>query len=393
MTLLIFNPMDDFHCNYLIYHLKKRNISFIELGPFHLNEYSFCDNKLIYNDIVIENVHSIYIRSNMIFTPEAIDHTYLDTYNEQMKFKSRVENLRSWLQMMQHHSVRMINPPGDHSKYLQLYKLIQAGLPIPKTCITNSVNQIDKFKQAIGRIVYKPLMGGYYCRELSDDHLHDWKEAKLDEPAIFQEFIEGTDIRVYVLNGEILSAHEIHKQAQGAIVDYRMDPAFSSGESHYELIDLPSEIQSHCIKAAEILGLAFTGIDLKRTSSGEYYLLECNSMPMYLDLEIKNDVNITNRLIDYLTENTDEETVLHFKESFYPSHSSEPISKKDLFDYRRVYEEFYHQKQQKNKTVILPIMRDQIPILKEYKDSVNEDSCVVLSVDDEGNGTIIDILS
>ena len=198
MTLLIFNPMNDFHCNYLIHFLKKRNNSFIELGPFHLNEYSFCDNKLIYNDMVIENVDSIYIRSQMIFTPEALEHTYLDTYQEQMKFKSRLENLSSWLQIMKHQGVRMINPPEDHSKYLQLYKLIQEGIPMPQTCITNSGNQIERFKQATGRIVYKPLIGGYYCRELSDDTIHEWKATKLDEPAIFQEFIEGVDIRVYV---------------------------------------------------------------------------------------------------------------------------------------------------------------------------------------------------
>ncbi|MBY0596508.1 ATP-grasp domain-containing protein [Bacillus bingmayongensis] len=389
MSLLIVNPMDDFHCNYLMYKLKKRNISFTELGPVHSNEYSFIDNKLIYNGKVIDidNVRSIFIRSNMIFTPQLVNTPYIDTYNEQMQFKSQIENLRSWLQIMQLNGVRMINPPADHSKYFQLYKLIHAGLPIPKTCITNSYKRLEEFIKSTDRIVYKPLVGGYYCREVNGDELLKMKSLNL-EPVIFQEYIEGKDIRVYTLDGEILSAHEIQRESNKSTIDYRTDPMFSKGKLNYKMIHLPSSIENVCLEAAKILGLEFSGIDLKLNNKGEFYLLECNSMPMYLDLELKNHIKITDYIINFLNANIVENFEPSFEEA---THEQTEINKKSLFDYKSVYEDFYKYKSEKQKIVILPINREQKNTLKDHKINHDEEDYVILSINGKNNAKIIDL--
>lgn len=387
MTLLIVNPMDDFHCNYLMYKLKKRNISFIELGPVDSNEYSFSDNKLIYNGKVIDHVHSIFIRSNMIFTPQSVHTSYIDTYNEQMQLKSQIENLRCWLQIMQLNGVRMINPPADHSKYFQLYKMIHAGLPIPKTCITNSYERLEEFIKSTGRIVYKPLVGGYYCREMNGNELLKMQSLSL-EPIIFQEYIEGKDIRVYVLDGKILSAHEIQKESDKSTIDYRTDPMFSKGKLNYKMVNLPSSIENICLEAVKILGLEFSGIDLKLNNRGEFYLLECNSMPMYLDLELKNHIKITDYIIDFLNENAVENSKPSFEEA---THEQTEIHRNSLFDYKSVYQDFYKRKMEKYKTVILPISREQKNKLKNYKINNNEENYVILSVDGKNTVKIIDL--
>jgi glutathione synthase/RimK-type ligase-like ATP-grasp enzyme len=377
MSILIFNPMNDFHCDYLIYKLKKRNISFIELGPVHSNEYTFRNNTLIYNGKIIDNVQAIYVRSNMIFKPQTLETSYLDTYNEQIQFKSQVENLFSWLKIMNLNGVRILNPPIDNSKYLQLYKLINKGLPIPSTCITNSYNELIQFIESTGSIVCKPLMGGYYCRKVDEDYLKNIKYS-CHEPVIYQEYIEGLDVRVYVLNGEVLSAHELEKQTTNLSIDYRVDPSFSNGKINYNIIDLPPNIKNVCIEATKILGLEFAGIDLKLNNQGDYYLLECNSMPVYLDLEFKNGVKITDHIIDYLNYHSINQNV-SFEEVSYNKKNNNS-NKKSLFDYKKIYEKFYHQSNGKN-LVILPVNSEQQKMIKNYNENIIEEGCVIVSVD------------
>lgn len=387
MTLLIFNPMNDFHCNFLIHKLKKRNIPFVELGSFHCNEYSFRDNQLIYNGKVIENVSSIFIRGNMLFTPTDIDISYLDTYNQYISFKSQIENLRCWLNIMKLKGVRMINPPEDNSKYLQLFKLINADFPIPKTCITNSCKELEIFMESVGEtLVYKPLTGGYFCRKLNKDDLLKMKYSIFKEPIIFQEFIEGKDIRVYVLNDKVISAHEIQNNLKQSI-DYRTDPLFQNGHLNYKMINLPSKIQDLCINAAQMLGLEFSGLDFKLDNKGDFYLLECNSMPMYLDLEFKNGIKITDHIIDFLNYDYIEKENTTFKEAVYIDNKED---KEDIFDYKTIYEDFYNQQRQSNQLIILPVNEEQKNELKKYKKGINEESCIILSIDEKNNTKIID---
>lgn len=391
MSLLIFNPVNDFHCNYLIYKLKKRHIPFIELGSLHCNEYSFRDNQLIYNGKLIENVSSIYIRGNMLFTPTNLDAPYLDTYNEYISFKSQIENLRCWLKIMELNGVRMINPPEENAKYLQLYKLMNANLPIPKTCITNSYRELEIFMKSVGEtLVYKPLTGGYFCRKFSKEDLLNMEASIFKEPVIFQEFIEGKDIRVYVLNGKVISAHEIQSNIKKSTVDYRTDPLFQNGHLNYKNINLPSKIQSLCIEAVKILGLEFSGLDFKLTSRGDFYLLECNSMPMYLDLEIKNGIKITDYIIDFLNYNHIEKEDTTFREAIYTNAKENPRDKENIFDYKKIYEDFYNQQRQKQQLVILPINKYQKKELRKYKRDINEEDGIIISIDHENNIKIID---
>ncbi|MFD0770746.1 RimK family alpha-L-glutamate ligase, partial [Bacillus sp. CGMCC 1.60114] len=262
-----------------------------------------------------------------------------------------------------------------------------AGLPIPKTCITNSYERLEEFIKSTGRIVYKPLVGGYYCREMNGNELLKMQSLSL-EPIIFQEYIEGKDIRVYVLDGKILSAHEIQKESDKSTIDYRTDPMFSKGKLNYKMVNLPSSIENICLEAVKILGLEFSGIDLKLNNRGEFYLLECNSMPMYLDLELKNHIKITDYIIDFLNENAVENSKPSFEEA---THEQTEIHRNSLFDYKSVYQDFYKRKMEKYKTVILPISREQKNKLKNYKINNNEENYVILSVDGKNTVKIIDL--
>ena len=136
--------------------------------------------------------------------------------------------------------------------------------------------------------------GGYFCRRIDEKFL-DSIDGFIREPAIYQEEIDGEDIRVNLLNKKVLSAHIIER-SDDTLLDYRTDSSYEDGKGTYRPIELPSSVVEFCVKAAEVLQLTFTGIDLKCNSNGEYFLIECNSMPAYLDIEFKTGTPITDAL-------------------------------------------------------------------------------------------------
>src|SRR6478672_7445888 len=99
MTILLVNPMNDFNANFFAFTLKNRGIPFIELGSFDSNDYSYENDKLIYNDTVIEDITSAYIRGNFMYLPPTLETPYIDTYNEQTRFKSQIEMLHAWIKI------------------------------------------------------------------------------------------------------------------------------------------------------------------------------------------------------------------------------------------------------------------------------------------------------
>ena len=79
------------------------------------------------------------------------------------------------------------------------------------------------------------------------------------------------DYRVFVVDGRIAAALRIVASA----LDYRQN------EESIEAVDLEEGDRAACLRAAEVLGLRFTGIDLKRGTDGALRVLEANASPMF----------------------------------------------------------------------------------------------------------------
>lgn len=371
MTIFIVNPMNDIHCNYMILKLKERKIPYIELGPLEKNEYTFRDRKLFYNGTFIdfESISSVYIHGNMNFSPKNLKDSYIDTYNDQILLKAQIENLSTWLKILRDKGITLINPPVDSTKYYQLFRLIDAQIPIPQTCITNSYYELQNFVSKVGQVIFKPLTGGEHCREVNQFVLDSLRNQQ-SEPIIFQEYIKGSDIRVYLLNGEIISSHILENNKN--YLDYRENPAFSTDEFQYIPINLPEHVIKFCKNAANILNLPFTGIDIKIDEKGNYYLIECNSMPIYIDAEIKLKISITDKIIDALAGSKSKDSLslnnptLHFK------NNNEYKRETSLFDYQSVYLLNYQKNTIKKPDVIVPLNEEQLEDIKnieKYKNS------------------------
>ncbi|HEX6722311.1 MAG TPA: hypothetical protein VF107_12135 [Burkholderiaceae bacterium] len=215
--------------------------------------------------------------------------------------RERADVLTAMLSRWEHLGVPVYNglATGPRmTKPFQLALLKDAGLPVPATRWTNDPGAVRSFA-AGARVAYKPVSGGAATRELGID---DLAPSRLDllsrSPVTFQRLMPGEDIRVYVLDGAVIAA--IH------IVSHALD--FRGHEERCVQIELPIEVRQQCIRAAQVIGLRFTGMDLKRDAAGTLRFLELNGSPMFLGFDARAGTDIAGclaaRLVEWLPESS-----------------------------------------------------------------------------------------
>lgn len=211
--------------------------------------------------------------------------------------RDRHDTIVGFLLYLESLGIPFYNPPSkthlSRRKPFQLQKLRAAGCLLPETLITNDPGQASEFISTHSDVIAKPAAGGALtlsANTLSRENLEKIKVA----PAIFQRRIYGRDLRVMVLNEQVISCAAIDVPAN--TLDFRGNPTYQDGNITYTEVDLPEDILQLCTRATASVGLQFAGVDIKLTNGGEYYFLECNSSPIYLDVELKLNHPITQAL-------------------------------------------------------------------------------------------------
>ena len=211
-----------------------------------------------------------------------------------LAFNDAMSTLRTF---MQGTSIRWINSWQAYQfhkeKPLQLRQVQQLGVRIPKTLIGNDPIAIREFAHHHENVIFKPVCGGAHTKRLEPEHLtpERLEFALRLAPIALQEYIPGTNLRVYVI-GNALYAAEIRSDA----VDFRADQ-----QAPILPITIPEAIQQYCYQIARVLGLAWTAIDWRLTPDGEFVFLEANPSPMFIHFERQTQYPITQALIDLLT--------------------------------------------------------------------------------------------
>ena len=109
-----------------------------------------------------------------------------------------------------------------------------------------------------------------------------------------QEFVEGDNVRAFVLDGEVIGAAET-VNLDGAATDSRR------GEIRVSRVTLPEQAARTAVSAAALWGMPYTAVDFMRDeASGRYLLLECNSSPFFVNFERRSGCDISGRIADYL---------------------------------------------------------------------------------------------
>ena len=177
-------------------------------------------------------------------------------------------------------------------KPLQLGAVHQLGVQIPPTMVTNDPDDVRRFAQSHARVIFKPVYGGAYTRELGPAHLAAPRlELALQlAPITLQAYIPGTNMRSYVLGNAVYAA-----EIRSASLDFRED-------SHPAVLPvvLPEAVQEQCLAIARTLFLTWTAIDWRLTPWGEYVFLEANPSPMFLHFERQTGFPITQDLVHLL---------------------------------------------------------------------------------------------
>jgi hypothetical protein len=145
---------------------------------------------------------------------------------------------------------------SNFSKPYQLQLIYEYGFKIPDL-ITNEPELVSEVCDRHQRVIYKSISGVRFIVET----LEEKDLTRLDRirwcPTQFKAFVEGTNIRVHVVNTEIL-ATAIYTEA----TDYRYSQRQGS-DADLQAIELPEDLANQSIDLAKGFKLASAGIDLK----------------------------------------------------------------------------------------------------------------------------------
>jgi RimK-like ATP-grasp domain len=202
--------------------------------------------------------------------------------------------LNDWLEIAPGFIVNRPNAMASNvSKPFQAQLIMTCGFATPPTLVTNDPEQVRDFHARHGRIVYKSVSSVRSIVMEWRDGQGDLEKVKL-LPTQFQAFIQGTNIRVHVV-GDVVFATAIESQS----VDYRY--AGRDGDvAALQATTLPPDIEDKCRRLTKRLGLAFSGIDLKKTPDGEWFCFEVNTSPGYSYFQEQSGQPIADALVAFL---------------------------------------------------------------------------------------------
>lgn len=184
------------------------------------------------------------------------------------------------------------------NKIYQLQKGKEIGFNVPKTIITNNADLANGLLSKEKTII-KPITTGkiqigdryeIYQTNILDELLNDISIT----PVYLQEYIPKLyEVRLTIINGyfygvKIQSSNEI---------DWRDEQA----DNKYIIIDVPVEIKNKCNKMLNKFNLNFGAFDFIVNRDLRWIFLEVNPNGQWLWLEQILNLNISEKIIEFLT--------------------------------------------------------------------------------------------
>lgn len=219
----------------------------------------------------LERITAAYLR------PVATDHRLADRGTgeaERWRAMSSEEALFCWADTT---PARVVNRPeamaSNTSKPYQTALIHRAGFIVPETLVTTDVTALADFHAHHGTLIYKSVSGVRSIVARYDPADASRAGTLVTCPTQFQRWISGTDVRVHVI-GDAVFACEVVSSA----FDYRY-PTCEAEQPRIIACTLPEAIAERCRRLAAAVGLAFAGIDLRRTAEGDWVCFEVNPSP------------------------------------------------------------------------------------------------------------------
>ncbi len=183
-------------------------------------------------------------------------------------------------------------------KYFTSFLLADAGIPTPRTLVTEDFDAALAACREMGDIILKPLFGseGKGMVRISDEEtayrvLRSWELNRYIY--YIQEYLPHfqQDIRAFVAGDQVVAA--MRRTGNGWKTN------FSKGAT-VEPVQLSAEMEALALKAARLLNLDYAGVDLMPSENGQTYVLEINSIPGWRGLQKTTHQNIAEQVIHHV---------------------------------------------------------------------------------------------
>jgi len=207
------------------------------------------------------------------------------------------------LHRLENAGVRVINSASTIErgvdKYYTLTLVKDQGLPIPKTIVTEKLDDaMTAFDKLGGDVVVKPLFGseGRGMVRVTDKETayRVFRALELGRYIYYlQEYVPHgyEDIRVFVIGGEAVAAMKRIGTTWKANMSY-------GAKAEHLKIDKTLEDMSVC--AARALGAEYAGVDILPVDGGGYSLIEINTIPGWKGLKKATGFDAAEALADYV---------------------------------------------------------------------------------------------
>jgi len=196
----------------------------------------------------------------------------------------------------------VVNPPASiekgADKYYTLALLSESNLPVPKTLVTEDIEEALKaFRRFGGDAIVKPVFGsrGIGAARISDLDIAEraFRTLRFYRHVIYiQEFVpHGTrDIRSFVVGDRVI--------ATMMRVSSSWKTNVSRGAKPVPLTPT-SEIEEITVKAAKTIGCEIAGVDLLESKEG-FVINEINSQPGWKGLQTTTKVDIADEIARFV---------------------------------------------------------------------------------------------
>lgn len=165
---------------------------------------------------------------------------------------------------------------------------IRSFFDVPATLLSTDPQRVAAFARHHGRTIVKSVSA---VRSIVREVANDIDFTNVTHcPTLFQERIEGADVRVHVV-GEETFATKMTSTAD----DYRYDSTTAR-----EPLPLSGDVSARCVALSKSLGLVLSGIDFRVTPDGRWVCFEVNPSPAFTYFEPWPEAPIADALATFL---------------------------------------------------------------------------------------------
>jgi RimK family alpha-L-glutamate ligase len=219
---------------------------------------------------------------------------------QQVITRLNVLHILSMLNVKIYNDVKAIERTVD--KAMTSFLLQKNGVSTPATWVSESRAQVEQLRQMAKQnnqtLVLKPLFGsqGLGVRKLlADEALPVPMQQFVDGVYYFQQLIETAnaphDYRVFVIAGRVVAAMK-------RVGSSWVNNIAAGGRCEGVDVFANQEMSKLALQASSALDIDYCGVDIIQSVTGEYYVLEVNSVPAWKGLQSVADVDIAELLVN-----------------------------------------------------------------------------------------------